>query len=192
MWERFKKGCSYYIGIDPCEAVGKDFSVISVIKQDGNLVEQVAEFRGFLNPKKLADKAFMLAKMYKNDGGILPLMAPERNNHGHAVILRLQSDEIAYDNLYYAKDRRAGWITTTATRPLMLDAFIDGVHDRILKMNSVQTLKECLTFVNVVSERTRFSRFEAEKGYFDDGIVASSIAFKVLLEYNQFGKLEIF
>ena len=185
IWERFKDGHNYIIGIDSCEGVGKDFGVISVL--DGDSFNQVAELRGHLSPGRLAVQANNLAKLYKNPKtGELPLMVPERNNHGHAVILRLEQNDINYPNMYHSRDGRPGWNTTTATRPLMIDAFIDGVHDKILNINSIETLKECLTFTN------NEGKLEAEEGYFDDGIVANSIAFKVALDLKRSGNFEIF
>jgi len=56
-----------------------------------------------------------------------PLVAVERNNHGHAVILELnESPELP--NLYVHKDDKLGWLTDRISRPLMIDGFIDAVE----------------------------------------------------------------
>lgn len=117
----------------------------------------------------------------------------EDNNHGHAV-LRLLDQVYKYRNLYQRKETkrlkaestvkvRLGWHTDGNTRPLMLDQLrlaLEGEWEEDVEhfqpeitFYDKQLLSECLTFIE------KSGKFEAEVGYFDDDIMASSIAIQM-------------
>lgn len=126
---------------------------------------------------------------YKNS-----LLAVERNNHGHAVLLGLE--EIChYPNLYREeiqtravigqdkKQAKLGWITDKISKPLMLDDLkyaIEGNSDEdenhfapeFTVLDQV-LLSECLTFEEING------KYEAIEGKHDDGVIASAIAFQM-------------
>lgn len=167
------KGRRYVIGADPAEGVKRDYSVAPVI--DVESLEVVAKLRGQWKPSEFAAKLNEIGKMYSSPGGRYPILAVERNNHGHAVLLAL--NEIHnYPNLYVdPRDERLGWRTDSTSRPMMIDAFIDAVEDEHLKVNDKEILTECLTLVD------NAGKIEASDGKFDDCITSTAIALQVCL-----------
>lgn len=122
------------------------------------------------------------------------LMAVERNNHGHAVLLGL--DEIMhYPNLYKQENvtrpivgndqkvTKIGWQTDKTSKPLMLDELkyaIEGDssedEDHFLpefRVMDQTLLSECLTFEQVDG------KLQAIEGKFDDDVIATSIAYQM-------------
>jgi hypothetical protein len=79
---------------------------------------------------------------------------------------------------------RIGWKTTKVTRPLMIDDFREALEDGSLKIHSLDTIDELLTFIfdnggNMISQRS----------FHDDCIFGSAIAFQGFkIMYS--GKLE--
>lgn len=166
------KGRRYVISADPAEGVSKDFSV-AVITDIQNM-EIVGKIRGQWKPSVFAEKLNELGKIYSTPGGIFPIVAVERNNHGHAVILAL--NEIHnYPNLFVDKDERLGWRTDSISRPIMIDNFIDAVEDRHLKIYDKDILSECLTLID------NNGKIEAAPGKHDDCITASAIGLQICL-----------
>jgi hypothetical protein len=101
----------------------------------------------------------------------------ERNNHGHAVILKL--DEILnYPNLFKhdPESEKIGWITDKVTRPIMVNTFIEGVENHTIKLNDKETLSECLTLVN------KDGKIQAEEGKRDDLFIAAAISIQLCIE----------
>ncbi len=167
------KGRHYVIGADPAEGIKKDFSVGVVLDQISK--EVVAKIRGQWKPSIFAQKLFEIGEMYSSPGGIWPLIAVERNNHGHAVLLAL--DEIEqYPNIYiYPVDERQGWRTDGVSRPVMMNTIVDAIEDGALKVNDKDILNECLTLID------SNGKIEASGGKHDDCITASAIALQVCL-----------
>lgn len=172
IYKPYDKVSTYVIGCDVSEGVGKDYSVATVYK--ARTREQVAVLRCQAKPYEFAHKIKELASLYTTGGREHPLVAVERNNHGHAVLLELV-EHIGYSNIYRAKDDRNGWLTDRITRPLMIDAFIDGIENNNIIINHVQTLKECLTLVD------NDGKIEAANGKNDDCVIASAIALQMCL-----------
>lgn len=164
---------NYVVGADPAEGVKRDFSVGIVLDQDTK--EVVAVARGQWKPSIFAEKLNEVCKMYSSPGGKYPLLAVERNNHGHAVLLAL--DEIlSYPNLYvHDKDERLGWRTDSISRPVMMNTIVDAIEDGHMKVNDRDILNECLTLID------HDGKIEAADGKYDDCITASAIALQVCL-----------
>ena len=166
------RGKRYVIGADPAEGVNKDFSVATVI--DIQSLEVVAKIRGQWKPSVFASKLNELGKLYSSPGGNFPIIAVERNNHGHAVLLSL-NDIHNYPNLFIDKDERLGWRTDSISRPMMMDAFVDAVEDVHLKINDKDILAECLTLID------NNGKIEAANGKHDDCITSTAIGLQICL-----------
>ena len=70
----------------------------------------------------------------------MPLVAVEKNNHGHAVLLELK-EHIKYPRLFVPEGKKdPGWITDRVTRPIMIDTFIDGVENGTISLLNHDTI----------------------------------------------------
>lgn len=172
IYEKYDRNTRYVVGADTAEGVGGDASTATVFEQRSR--KQVATLHGNFKPADFAHRLVELCLRYKTSGRGHPLLGVERNNHGHAVILALEEIE-KYPNLYQHTDERTGWLTDRVTRPVMIDAFIDGVENRSMTLTDAGTLRECLTLVNADG------KIEAAKGKNDDRVVAAAIALQLCI-----------
>lgn len=179
IYQQFIPQETYVIAGDPAEGIGGDSSAAHVFKVRNR--EQVAAFHANnLKPSEFADKLIEMAEMY----GVKyppPLIGVERNNHGHAVLLKLD-EVINYANIFrhdQDNEEKLGWITDRVTRPLMLDTFIEGVENGTIILRDKQTLAECLTLVN------KEGKIEAEDGKHDDLVIAGAIGVQMCIEESQ-------
>ena len=133
--------------------------------------EQVAALHGIFEPAELALHCKRFAAKYNE-----AVVAPERNNHGHAVIAKLQDgDSQAYwPNLYFHDDGRAGWPTNSATRPVMLSEFREAIDEGYMVVRDRHMLDECLTF-----KKQRNGKWEAAGGDHDDTLFKWMIGWQV-------------
>lgn len=173
IYKRLDKSKTYVCGADPAEGIKRDFSVGVMIEIESKQV--VAVIRGQWKPSDFAKKLNAVCKLYSSPRNGWPILAVERNNHGHAVLLELD-EHLTYPNLYvHPQDERLGWKTDSITRPIMINAFIDAVEDRLLKVPDKDILTECLTLVD------NAGKIEAAEGKHDDCITGCAIAFQVAL-----------
>lgn len=172
------RGRPYVCGADPAEGVGGDFSSASMF--DAITREQVATLRGQIEPEVFANELLKFCGLYSTPGKLPPLLAVERNNHGHAVLLWLNSTH-HYQNLFWTRKNdgtrdKLGWLSDKVTRPLMIDALKEAVHNGSVDILDTETLRECLTLVN------NDGKIEAAPGKHDDCFIAAAIAVQMILK----------
>lgn len=173
VYEPYIKGEVYAVGADTAEGLAKgDYSAAKVFKV--RTLEEVASLHGHFKPIEFASKLVSLCERYSAGGRAKPILAVERNNHGHAVLLALDVVH-QYPYLYFGDDERAGWLTNLVSRPIMLDAFIDGVENRQVTIRHAQTLQECLTLID------DGGKIQAAPGKHDDNVIASAITLQMCL-----------
>ena len=171
-------GHQYVCGVDTSEGVGNDSSVAIIM--DAKTLDVVAKLKSDkLKPFDFAHEVHDLCKYFKRGGAPFPLLAVERNNHGHAVLLELGKDHLDYPNLYTHKDDRPGWITDRVTRPIMLDTFIDSVESNHISIPDIDILSECLTLIN------NEGKIEAADKKHDDCVIATSIALQMAIKFKE-------
>jgi len=159
----------YIIGVDPAGGgVNGDFSCAQVIEKAYGV--QCAELYGHFPPQALAARVAVLARKY-NDA----LVAVERNNHGHAVLVHLMMGQ-GYTNVYQA-DGQPGWLTNVATRPRMLENLAQLISVAPFMFLSPRLLEECRTFI-----RHPDGNCSAASGAHDDTVMAMAIAQAVRAE----------
>lgn len=163
---------TYIVSADTAEGIGNDYSVATVICVD--TLEEVAFLRGHFSPSVFAEKLVNLCQKYSR-GVKFPLLVVERNNHGHAVLLKLK-EILRYPNIYQYEDERDGWKTDLVSRPIMMNAFMESVQNRTVKINSIITLKECLTLID------KNKKIQAESGKHDDAVMATAIGIQVCIK----------
>jgi len=137
----------YAIGADVSEGLeGGDYSTMFGIDKEYN---QIFSFLGHLDPDVFGNEMCKVGKHYNN-----ALLAPERNNHGHATIAKIKSNEYPNIFLRIKKETRAdevthklGWETNRKTKMHMLDDFVELYRDGALKIKDKDLLKEMLTLI---------------------------------------------
>ena len=154
----------YIIGCDPAGGgASGDYACAQVIDRKSGV--QCAELRGHWPPREFAIRVAALGREY-NDA----LLAIERNNHGHGVLAHLTT---RYENVYCQKEL-PGWLTTTTTRPRMIEAFAALLMESPECILSRTLLEECRTFI-----RRNDGSAAAASGAHDDCIMAMAIALAV-------------
>jgi hypothetical protein len=167
------RGRRYVCGADTAEGVNQDYSTAVMIEVESRRV--VATLRSSnWKPSEFAAKLVEICAMYTTPKIPPPLLAVERNNHGHAVIQMLD-ESLGYQNMYRHKDNKVGWRTDIITRPIMLNAFIDAIESNYLEVNDKNIFNECLTLVN------NKGKIEAASSKHDDMIIATAIALQLLI-----------
>jgi hypothetical protein len=175
IYSKYDKTKKYVCGADVSEGVNRDFSVGVIIEANSRKV--VAVLRGQWKPYDFAHQLNNFCKRYSSSGTNMPLLAVERNNHGHAVLLEL-NENIGYSNLYVHADEKLGWRTDSITRPVMVDNFVNAIENSYLEIPDKTILNECLTLIN------NKGKIEAADGKHDDTIIASAIALQLALKIN--------
>jgi len=159
----------YIIGVDPAGGGSDgDFACAEVIEKSSGM--QCAELQGHFTPAELASKVALIGRDYNQ-----ALIAVERNNHGHAVLASLMLHE-GYLNVYY-QGNQAGWLTSPATRPRMLENFAATLTNAPFLFSSTRLLEECRTFV-----RHPDGSASAANGTHDDLVMAMAVALAVRAE----------
>ena len=192
IWEYPIIGHRYVIGADTAEGIDGDYSVFKIMCMDCR--QEAMRYRGHVRIDQFYRDLDFWGRRYHN-----ALMAVERNNHGHAVLLGLR-ENCQYPNLFVENpdtrifvktnarrpEIKYGWNTTLTTKTIMLDQFkvaLEGepeedaenfhpdftVHDQTL-------LSECLTF------QRDGVKLSAISGKHDDVVMASAIAFQMYLK----------
>jgi len=175
VFEKVNKVKRYVIGVDTAEGSGGDYSVATVFEVKTKT--QVAILRGHFKPYAFAHRIKELAELYTTVKATLPMVAVERNNHGHAVLLEMY-EHIRYPNIFQDDDDKLGWLTDKISRPMMIDAFIDGVENQRIQLNCQNTFQECLTLVEYDG------RIEAGKNKNDDCVIACAIALQLCIQQS--------
>lgn len=194
MFETPMKGDIYVAGADPAEGTG-DFSVLKIINVSRR--REAFVFRARVAVPTFFRKCDEWCRLYN-----MALLAVERNNHGHAVLLGLEQIS-HYPNIYKEEQKnrlgkavfndvgkplpqfKSGWLTSNESRPLMLDHLKYGVEGEeeddedhfspAITFFDECLLKELLTFEEVDG------KLQAIEGKFDDDIFATAIAFQMYL-----------
>jgi len=175
-WKEPEVGREYVAGCDTSEGLpGCDNSGLGVL--DKRTGEQVAAIHGLFAPRVLAGHAVRVCRDY-NDA----LLGVERENHGHAVIMRVM--DLGYRKphfrggpLYYfdrrkdVKKARAGWTTNAQTRPVMLEDLAEDIEEGGQIVHDKQFIEEALSFRLQPS-----GKFEADPGAKDDAVMKWAIA----------------
>ena len=180
IYELPEPGDLYGIGADVAEGLmdnGKaDFCSADVIKGSNGF--QCAHLHGKWDPHTYAGLLVSLATMYN-----MAVLAPERNNHGHAVINSLLHTH-EYPNIYEheeydaaraATSRRPGWPTSAKSKTLMLDTLGAAVLTGDIKPTHIPTVQELNTFIKKPGGKAG-----SEGSSHDDRVISLGIAHMIV------------
>lgn len=171
IWKKPVFGEEYVIGADPAEGnPTSDDSVAHILAVSSG--EQVATLAGKIEPGVFADYLVQLAAWY-NHAAILP----ERNNHGHAVILSLR-DVHDYDCLK-GLDGGEGWQTNGKSKAIVYTHAAEAFRDGNTVIHDEDTLNQLASIGG--------STLAAPEGSHDDYAVSYVLA----LEAAQYGAVSV-
>ena len=172
IFENPKDSLRYCIGVDVAEGLEHgDYSVIQVLDHLGN---QVATWSGHVDPFDLAGIVCKIGIYYNKAWTLI-----ERNNHGLTTIRKAQ--ELNYPNLFVEQTvddayvdkmtRRAGFLTTSKTKPLIIDNLAHLLRQGESGIVDIELIDELRTYVVDARGITN-----AQNGCYDDRIMAYAIA----------------
>ena len=176
IWRQPDPGRAYSVGGDT--AGGKtsdDWSVLTVV--DNKTLEDVATWRGHIDPTELGILLVSLANLY---GGITgqAFMVVEINNHGLATLesARLNGGWHFYcrrtwDRISKNWSEGLGFQTSMKTRPMLIARARNAFREPSIRINDPVLLEEALTFV-----RLDGGREDHQEGCHDDALFAWMLA----------------
>lgn len=178
VWELPDPEEDYAIGVDIAEGLEHgDRSSVDVVKRSNG--EQVAHWFGHLDPGLLAQLVAHVGRWYGTDEYGPAFVGPERNNHGHAFLLRLR--DIYPTRRIYAQeyiDResddetdRLGWLTTAQSKPIVVDGLKTLLRAGQSGIRWIGTIHEAASYVY-----DKRGRMNAQDRCFDDQLMSYMIA----------------
>ncbi len=174
-WFPAVEGRKYLVAVDTAGGMSDgDYSAAQVIDIETGL--QCAELQAKLGTLELAKAVAELGKEFNG-----ALIAVERNNHGHGVLAYL--DGVARYPRIYAQDGMAGWVTSAASKPMMVSRLGSVLVEQEGLFQSRRLLMECRTFV-----RRKDGKTGAASGSHDDCVMAMALAHAVRAEILEGGR----
>lgn len=129
----------YVIGADPAEGnPNSDESSATVL--DVNTGEEMAVLAERLQPNTFADYLEKLAGFYNNASVLV-----ERNNHGHAILLKLSED--GFEGTLNGFDGRPGWHSTTRGKALLYTHCTKAVQEKDVIIHDFLTMQQLSSIV---------------------------------------------
>lgn len=183
MFEAPRDGFNYALGVDVAEGVGKDRSVVQVLRL-GTLYEpdeQVAEFASdWHTTQQLVALIETIGTFYRGDDGLSALAVIEVTGPGLDVCSDLQGK--GYDNVYerrvYDKAddtylNKIGWSTNRTSRQRLLQRSIHAFSLQDLVINSPHLFDEMQDFT---TDQLK-AKAQAKAGRHDDRVMALMIGY---------------
>lgn len=178
---------AFFVGVDPAEGVGRDYSACVVIANYlDHSSEVVMTMRGFEEPVNFARIIHRYIKShwtFKDTDGeeeVVPLMIVERNNHGHVVLSQFKGKELYYPRLFCEeKDARAGFLTTHNTKKFIQNDLFAAIQERMIRLRDQNICDEILT----LSIQDNGS-IKAEEGCHDDMFMATCLAYHGVFKFQ--------
>jgi hypothetical protein len=134
IWATPRVGREYVIGADPAEGnPTSDNSSMTVV--DTISGEEVAQLTGRYEPSTFGSYISQVSRYYNKAAAL-----PERNNHGHAVILWLRDNSKV--KILRGQDHKPGWQTTSVSKALMYEKTADAFRNQETSIHSFDTLNE--------------------------------------------------
>lgn len=151
-YEEYKPNHSYAMAADPSEGVGGDPATAVVMDFSYPKPRVVATFNNnHTSPDILAYECMTVGRQYG-----FCLIAPERNNHGHAMISKLK--DIYPIHLIYTEIKESkkedvvtdtlGWLTNLVTKPRMLFELNTALNEDLIEITDKDMLTQLATYPN--------------------------------------------
>jgi hypothetical protein len=169
---------TYGVGADPSEGIGGDNATIVVI--DFTAGEVVAVFcSNKISPDMLAIEAVRVAQEYGN-----AILAPERNNHGHAFIVIAREiydnlyEEVVVDKVKDTRTRKYGFHMNSRSKPNVLYSLNTALNEGLLTIPDKSLVRELRTYLR--EDMNEISHNDDTIGHWDR-VMACAIAYEMRL-----------
>lgn len=186
VWELPDPDEDYAIGADIAEGLEHgDRSSFDVVKKSSG--EQVAHWYGHLDAELFAMLLAHVGRFYSSviqrgsseSLSIPAYIGPERNNHGHAVILALRKiypTSRIYTEEYIDRDTdeetaKLGWLTTKQSKPIVIEGMKTLLREDCDGIRWAGTITEMSSYVY-----DKKGSMNAQEGCFDDQVMSYCIA----------------
>lgn len=185
-WEAPQPHDVYAAGADVAEGGAGDYSVLAIFNVTQR--RQAFRFRGHMRVDSFYRLCAQWGKLYNK-----ALLAIERNNHGHAVLLGLRESE-HYQNLYVEKpdtrligdgpkEVKYGWLTTRENKAEILDHLKLAVEGEDEDDEHAFAPEFTVLDQEMCREMSTFkqegAKLGAEEGKHDDVVMAWAIALQM-------------
>jgi len=188
IFDNYIKGHLYGLGVDVSEGIGQDASAI-VVWDFTYRPKVVARYKSDkISPDNLAYMIKMIGKRYGTC-----LAAVERNNHGHATLVKLK--EIYPLDKIYKEERRdketdettlkLGWHTNLATKPKMLYDIATALNSNWVEIPDKSLLLEMRTYDQ--EDLNKIKALEEDIKHWDT-LIAATIGFQLKSHIDIVGK----
>jgi hypothetical protein len=151
---------SYVIGADPAEGNPNSDDSSSTV-MDAETGEEVALLKGKIQPSTFTEYVEKLSYWYNNADVLV-----ERNNHGHAVLLKMSED--GFSQIINGLDKKVGWMNTSKSKALMYSILTDNLRDRKVTIHSFSTYQQLSSIDG--------STLKAPEGQYDDEATGFALA----------------
>ena len=182
VFEKPKPDEIYAIGVDVAEGLEHgDYTSIDVCDSKG---DQVATWHGHIAPDTLAEIIKAIGNHYNR-----AFVGVERNNHGLTTLTKLR--DLGYQNLYAQETlesraegdqtKRFGWLTTTKTKPMVIDNLAAMLRDResgLANKDHVAEMREYIVEPN--------GSYNAREGANDDRVMSYAICKEMVRRIPKF------
>lgn len=180
---------AFFIGVDPAEGHGGDFSAACVIANYNKDLrsEVVMTLRGYSEPAQLARlvKKYTARYIFTNESDelIYPQLVVERNNHGHACLMAFQEIADCYypiDFIFSDKDLKLGFVTTRISKKLIQADLFTAIQEKSILLRDTIVCDEILSL-----SLQENGSIEAEEGFYDDLFMATCLALRGVMFFNE-------
>lgn len=141
IWEMPRPGAIYVVLADASEGVeSPETDKCGLMVMDVLTKSEVATFTGYATPAVLGSYVEILSRAY-NDAACLP----ERNNHGHSLILWLKDNtEVRVLKGWVADggQKKDGWATSSVAKSMMYNSLAETVANLGCVIRSEETLAQ--------------------------------------------------
>lgn len=183
MFRAYDPSHRYASGHDVAGGVGLDSSTTVIIDFDVFPCQVVATYKNnMIKPDIFGDEIYGQVEYYGKC-----LVAPEKNNHGHATIGRLRqldvdiaTTERKKDSILMPDAKEYGWETNSSTKLTMLTHFRKAIADGHLQLNDPDLIEEAKVYTrNDMMDRPVDPRLVTNTTRHFDLLMAAMIAWQM-------------
>jgi len=184
IYRQYNPSHRYASGHDVAGGVGLDSSTSVFIDFDIFPAQVAATYHdNLIKPDVFGDEIYRQVEYFG-----FCLIAPEKNNHGHATIARLRqldkadicTTEKKQDSILMPTAKEYGWLTNAVTKLTMLTHFRKAVEDGLIELNDPVLIAEAKAFTrNDMMDKPIDPRLVANTTRHFDLLMAACIAWQM-------------